>query len=410
MLGRELLAARSDRGREQADPDLLNAVFRAAHSLKGLSAMFGLDGIAGLAHRAEDVLDALRLGKVQATDQRCSTRWSETVDVLQALLRRGRRAGEDSGSYARGPSAMAARLQRGRWRAAPPTPPTCSTRWASSRQVRAVFTEYEEHRLRENVKKGVGLWKVRAVFSLDDFDRRLARLNAALKPLGEVISTLPSSQPGDDALHRLRSDLRQRTQPEAELEQAIASGATLAPADRACGCPPPPPAAPGRRPEGRRQWDDPSARRRPRPLVSSPSGLTRARRLRAAACAASPTRCASTSSRLDGLMNSIGELLLIRSNIEKLAEAAPPGLRRPRCPSCGARSCSARCAPSSAGSTSCRRACSTCAWCPLGQVFDKLARLMRRLVRESGKDVVFEVLRRRRRARQAHRRGAVATR
>ena len=41
-LGRELLAL-EESGLEQADPDRLNAVFRAAHSLKGLSAMFGLE-------------------------------------------------------------------------------------------------------------------------------------------------------------------------------------------------------------------------------------------------------------------------------------------------------------------------------------------------------------------------------
>ena len=60
--------------------------------------------------------------------------------------------------------------------------------------IRNVFTEYEEHRLRENVRKGMGLWKVRAAFDLSDFDKGLSELNSRLKPNGEVISTLPSSQ------------------------------------------------------------------------------------------------------------------------------------------------------------------------------------------------------------------------
>src|SRR5581483_6541835 len=62
-----------------------------------------------------------------------------------------------------------------------------------------VLTEYEEHRLRENIKKGVTLYKVRAIFKLDDFDVKLAAMSGALKPIGEVISTLPSSQVSDEA-------------------------------------------------------------------------------------------------------------------------------------------------------------------------------------------------------------------
>ena len=66
-LGRDLLILDERRGQEP-DPELLNGVFRLAHSLKGLSAMFGHDAIARLAHQAEDLLDGLRLGKVAFDD------------------------------------------------------------------------------------------------------------------------------------------------------------------------------------------------------------------------------------------------------------------------------------------------------------------------------------------------------
>ena len=48
------------------DPDLVNRIFRSAHSLKGLAGMFELDGLQDLAHHLEDVLDGLRLGRVSA--------------------------------------------------------------------------------------------------------------------------------------------------------------------------------------------------------------------------------------------------------------------------------------------------------------------------------------------------------
>src|SRR5687767_14045608 len=92
--------------------------------------------------------------------------------------------------------------------------------------MRAVFTEYEEHRLSENVKKGVLLYRVRAVFSLSDFDQGLAALNAKLKPLGEVISTLPSSEPGDQS--SIAFDLVFGSgRPGAELESAAAEARGL---------------------------------------------------------------------------------------------------------------------------------------------------------------------------------------
>ncbi|HUT92428.1 MAG TPA: Hpt domain-containing protein [Thermoguttaceae bacterium] len=45
---------------QRCDEDLLNEMFRAAHSLKGLSAMLGLSDINNLTHKVENVFDAAR--------------------------------------------------------------------------------------------------------------------------------------------------------------------------------------------------------------------------------------------------------------------------------------------------------------------------------------------------------------
>jgi len=60
--------------------------------------------------------------------------------------------------------------------------------------VLAVLTEYEEHRLRENLRKGRGLYMLRTAFDLSNFDMGLAELDAAIQGLGEVITKLPSSE------------------------------------------------------------------------------------------------------------------------------------------------------------------------------------------------------------------------
>ncbi|HXK36388.1 MAG TPA: Hpt domain-containing protein, partial [Candidatus Paceibacterota bacterium] len=45
---------------QHCDEQLLNEMFRSAHSLKGLSAMLGLDDINNLTHKIENVFDAAR--------------------------------------------------------------------------------------------------------------------------------------------------------------------------------------------------------------------------------------------------------------------------------------------------------------------------------------------------------------
>jgi two-component system chemotaxis sensor kinase CheA len=51
---------------ESADHDLINKVFRAAHSIKGGSGFFQLDKIKQLAHSIETVLDMMRSGKIKS--------------------------------------------------------------------------------------------------------------------------------------------------------------------------------------------------------------------------------------------------------------------------------------------------------------------------------------------------------
>ena len=80
-----------------AMPDQLDALLMAGdlggagrllHTLKGLSAMFGQEKIAGLAHHLEDVLDALRLGKVQNSDALVDALGSDAQRLFDLLVQR----------------------------------------------------------------------------------------------------------------------------------------------------------------------------------------------------------------------------------------------------------------------------------------------------------------------------------
>jgi len=74
---------------EGCNQDLLNEMFRAAHSLKGLSAMLGLSDINSLTHKVENVLDAARKNELTITEDvvelvfRAVDRLENLVDALK---------------------------------------------------------------------------------------------------------------------------------------------------------------------------------------------------------------------------------------------------------------------------------------------------------------------------------------
>lgn len=67
------------------DLDLLNEIFRPMHSLKGASGFLGLDKINMVAHRAENVLDELRKGKMKTTSHIMDVILNAT-DVLRTMI------------------------------------------------------------------------------------------------------------------------------------------------------------------------------------------------------------------------------------------------------------------------------------------------------------------------------------
>ncbi|PMB27778.1 response regulator [Fischerella thermalis] len=67
------------------DPEMLNEVFRAAHSIKGGAAMLGLSSIQRTAHRLEDCFKVLKEYPVQV-DQKLESLFLGVSDTLKALL------------------------------------------------------------------------------------------------------------------------------------------------------------------------------------------------------------------------------------------------------------------------------------------------------------------------------------
>lgn len=72
-----------------SDPELINTVFRAAHSIKGGAASFGLDRLVGFAHRMEAALAAIRSGE-RTLDARIVDVLLKASDILADHVRAAR--------------------------------------------------------------------------------------------------------------------------------------------------------------------------------------------------------------------------------------------------------------------------------------------------------------------------------
>jgi two-component system chemotaxis sensor kinase CheA len=189
QLGSELadLSDMADDG--DLNPEVLNSIFRGAHSLKGLAGMFGFSDVAELAHNMENLLDWLRLGKVDLTQKQMAVLF-DSHELLGALVRVLAMGNDTDMSQE-----IAACVNKiNTFLTIPEQQVGASPLEALglSAHVHAALTEYEEHRLKDNLAKGRAIFNVHTSFDLATFDTELSAVTEILKGCGEVISTLPS--------------------------------------------------------------------------------------------------------------------------------------------------------------------------------------------------------------------------
>jgi len=67
------------------DPELLNSVFRAAHTLKGGSGIVGFESVRDITHHAEDLLDMLRDGRIEFADGMTESLYNAFDEVLNLI-------------------------------------------------------------------------------------------------------------------------------------------------------------------------------------------------------------------------------------------------------------------------------------------------------------------------------------
>ncbi len=375
ILSRDLLVLDDGQKKGSPDPDLVNSVFRGVHTLKGIAGMFGFVDLGEVAHVLEDLLDQLRLGKVDL-DQKVLDVLFEGVEVLQRLLSAGPDAPE---ADLDGFKSAVNRLLRPKSAA-----PSDLDAYDLDTGVLSVLTEYEEHRLRTNIEQGVPLYRLRVRFSLSSIDSDLEELKARAKPIAEIITYLPSMEGGDDDAIDLEVLLASRM-PTDELREALSGehDAELEPVARAAA------------PTANRTVHPPAIdEEAPLPPPAKVPGIPAIQSVPPAAPvrdggadALSVRSVAKTVrvdiGKLDHLMNVVGELAIVRSAVSKVLERIRGNpehrqmaaeLHRIH------RQFERHLDDLQDGILDVRMV-------PLGQTFDRLARAVRQVAREHGKEV-----------------------
>ncbi|MFQ5458903.1 MAG: Hpt domain-containing protein, partial [Myxococcota bacterium] len=177
------------------DPDLLNETFRSAHSLKGLSGMFGFSKMTALSHNLENLLDKLRLGKISLTPALTDALLA-AVELLRKVVAQ---TTEGNDQYEEKQiDGMISRLEAALSGGSEDSGAGPLDVLEIDSEMLSVLTEYEEHRLVENVNRRRRIYKVHVKFDLLTFDESLTELTRQLKKVGEVITTLPAASPSKE--------------------------------------------------------------------------------------------------------------------------------------------------------------------------------------------------------------------
>lgn len=169
---------------EEPSPELINDIFRHAHTLKGISYTAGYKNLGDLAHAMEDLFNAFRMGQAQpdeesvdiieqslftikATLQKITQGEEDTIEGLDEIIARLRELSKEKKEIVKVPGI--------------------------DEELLKSLTVYEEHRLYENIRRGKNVFGSALELSMDDFEERLKEIMEMMKSNQkcEVITVLP---------------------------------------------------------------------------------------------------------------------------------------------------------------------------------------------------------------------------
>jgi two-component system chemotaxis sensor kinase CheA len=337
-------------------PELVNKIFREVHSLKGLAGMLGFGDISELSHSLEDMLDKLRMGKIEISKDLIDLLY----DAIDSLNRLVIAINDPSLTGLVDMTGLTSRIHALITKQPLRKADDPFAELTLDEQTKKSLTEYEEHRLLENVRAGKHILSLEVTFDFSDFDERLRALTQNLSEAGEVISTLPAIPTGNPNGIAFRL-LYGSTLNDAAL-QVLAPEATVT-----------------------------SLRKAATPAVTGPADITVAPSEPVAVEEEMSLRSLSQTvrvdiSRLDHVMNIVGELIIEKTQLESLT----------RMLSTGGATQQARLTSHELGKISrnldrklneLQKSVIEIRMVPVGQIYSKLSRTVRKVARELNKEI-----------------------
>ena len=320
--------------KDTVNMDVINEIFRAAHTLKGMSATMGFEKMAGLTHAMEDRLDEARKGVRHLGDSDMNLLFT-ALDSIQGMVDSIRGGGSDAHLDVSG--LVAALRNQGPAPAAPaPAAPAAPAAAAPAPEAKPVdgLSQQESEWVAEAEGLGMNVYKLRVTLSetcLLKAARSYMVVNR-LEEMGDIIKTDPpvealeneefdmefsvyigSSLPPEDIRQAALKISDVASVELSEMKAAAQTASPAAPAPAAAAAP----AAPAEGAVGAKaEPEKPAA-----PVAAAPAKPV------APAAKADGVKKASQTvrvdiGRLDKLMNLVGELVIGRARIERLVQEA----------------------------------------------------------------------------------------
>lgn len=205
------------------DVSIVNEIFRSAHTLKGMSATMGFEDLANLTHQMENVLDAIRNGKIAVTPELLDVIF-RAVDDLEAMVVSISEGGDGKRDVTN-VVAQLKQIEKGEAVAAPQKPAPTHEQ---------TYDEFEYTILKQSAEQGFHSYEVTVKLRSDCLLKaaRVFMIFEVIEQIGEVIKSVPTvemleAEQFDDQFvvtvvtKVLEDELQKRITKVSEVEQVI---------------------------------------------------------------------------------------------------------------------------------------------------------------------------------------------
>jgi len=200
-LYRDLEQLRTARSQGPKRRELAARIFRRVHTLKGSAGSLGLPSVSRIAHDFEDVLDGVRLGRIEITDSVLDA-FEDAVDAIARDLQSAPKETNETNDS--GAAKVIKRLNALAATSKQQGTIASGLRSALPPELARSLSEYDLQHTREAVREGAKLFIVSAGFAIETFDQKFRELTKLLGQSGEIISTVPGeSATADEIIFRL---------------------------------------------------------------------------------------------------------------------------------------------------------------------------------------------------------------